>query len=63
MSSSPPDAGARAEVGGRRAVREEVREFLAAELAAGTFTTHVDTWLSGVDPAFSRSWASAAGWA
>ncbi|MFW3172042.1 acyl-CoA dehydrogenase family protein [Geodermatophilus sp. CPCC 206100] len=36
-------------------VRAEVREFLAAELAAGTFTTHVDTWLSGVDPAFSRS--------
>ncbi|WP_299958974.1 acyl-CoA dehydrogenase family protein [uncultured Modestobacter sp.] len=34
-------------------VRAEVREFLAAELAAGTFTTHVDTWLSGVDPAFS----------
>src|SRR4051794_41516559 len=35
-------------------VRGEVREFLAAELAAGTFETHVDTWLSGVDPAFSR---------
>src|SRR5918998_1413841 len=35
-------------------VRLEVREFLAAELAAGTFETHVDTWLSGVDPAFSR---------
>jgi alkylation response protein AidB-like acyl-CoA dehydrogenase len=35
-------------------VRAEVREFLAAELAAGTFDTHVDTWLSGVDPAFSR---------
>jgi alkylation response protein AidB-like acyl-CoA dehydrogenase len=35
-------------------VRAEVRAFLAAELAAGTFTTHVDTWLSGVDPAFSR---------
>ncbi|MFP5372678.1 MAG: acyl-CoA dehydrogenase family protein [Actinomycetes bacterium] len=35
-------------------VREEVREFLAAELAAGTFERHVDTWLSGVDPAFSR---------
>jgi alkylation response protein AidB-like acyl-CoA dehydrogenase len=35
-------------------VRSEVREFLAAELAAGTFQTHVDTWLSGVDPAFSR---------
>jgi alkylation response protein AidB-like acyl-CoA dehydrogenase len=35
-------------------VRLEVREFLAAELAAGSFTPHVDTWLSGVDPAFSR---------
>src|SRR3954451_15654218 len=35
-------------------VRAEVREFLADELAAGTFETHVDTWLSGVDPAFSR---------
>jgi alkylation response protein AidB-like acyl-CoA dehydrogenase len=35
-------------------VRAEVRAFLAAELAAGTFTTHVDTWLSGVDPAFSK---------
>ena len=35
-------------------VRAEVREFLAAELAAGSFDTHVDTWLSGVDPAFSK---------
>jgi alkylation response protein AidB-like acyl-CoA dehydrogenase len=35
-------------------LRAEVRDFLTAELAAGTFTTHVDTWLSGVDPAFSR---------
>ena len=35
-------------------VRTQVREFLAEELAAGTFTTHVDTWLSGVDPSFSR---------
>jgi alkylation response protein AidB-like acyl-CoA dehydrogenase len=35
-------------------VRAEVREFLAAESAAGTFETHVDTWLSGVDPAFSK---------
>ena len=35
-------------------VRAEVREFLAAESAAGTFHTHVDTWLSGVDPAFSK---------
>src|ERR671921_1537822 len=36
-------------------VRAEVREFLSAELTAGTFETHVDTWLSGVDPAFSRT--------
>jgi alkylation response protein AidB-like acyl-CoA dehydrogenase len=35
-------------------VRGEVREFLAAELAAGSFDSHVDTWLSGVDPAFSK---------
>ncbi|WP_409333077.1 acyl-CoA dehydrogenase family protein [Trujillonella humicola] len=35
-------------------VRLEVREFLAAELAAGSFAPHVDTWLSGVDPGFSR---------
>src|SRR4051794_41941453 len=35
-------------------VRIEVREFLAAELAAGSFETHVDTWLSGVDPSFSK---------
>src|SRR3954462_1583950 len=35
-------------------VRGEVRAFLAEELAAGSFTTHVDTWLSGVDPAFSK---------
>jgi alkylation response protein AidB-like acyl-CoA dehydrogenase len=42
-------------------VRAEVREFLAAELAAGTFQTHVDTWLSGVDPEFSRK-LGARGW-
>src|SRR3954465_10944427 len=35
-------------------VRAGVREFLAAELAAGSFETHVDTWPSGVDPAFSK---------
>lgn len=35
-------------------IRAEVREFLAAELAAGTFETHVDAWLSGVDPTFSK---------
>lgn len=35
-------------------VRMEVREFLRAELDASTFTPCVDSWLSGVDPAFSR---------
>jgi alkylation response protein AidB-like acyl-CoA dehydrogenase len=35
-------------------VRAEVRAFLAAELAAGTYEPRVDVWLSGVDPAFSR---------
>src|SRR4051812_50111214 len=35
-------------------VRAEVRQFLADELAADSFSTHVDTWLSGVDPAFSK---------
>ncbi|MFS8198372.1 acyl-CoA dehydrogenase family protein [Streptomyces sp. CWNU-52B] len=35
-----------------RELRAEVREFL--ESAAGTFTPQVDSWLSGVDPAFSR---------
>src|SRR5215210_6859895 len=35
-------------------VRAEVREFLAAERAAGSFDTHVDTWLSGVDASFSQ---------
>ena len=42
-------------------VRAEVRAFLAEELAAGTFTTHADTWLSGVDPAFSEK-LGARGW-
>ena len=40
--------------GAAEQVRAEVRAFLAEELAAGSFRTHVDTWLSGVDPAFSR---------
>jgi len=35
-------------------VRAEVREFLAEEAAAGTFRTHADAWLAGVDPAFSK---------
>ncbi|MGY1703625.1 acyl-CoA dehydrogenase family protein [Geodermatophilus sp. SYSU D00697] len=47
LAPAPPSEAA-------ESVRAEVREFLAAELAAGTFATHVDTWLSGVDPAFSR---------
>ncbi|MGY1774160.1 acyl-CoA dehydrogenase family protein, partial [Blastococcus sp. SYSU D00813] len=47
LPPAPPSAAA-------EEVRLEVREFLAAELAAGSFTPHVDTWLSGVDPAFSR---------
>jgi len=47
LAPAPPSEAA-------EAVRLEVRRFLAEELAAGTFTTHVDTWLSGVDPAFSR---------
>ncbi|MGK5174078.1 acyl-CoA dehydrogenase family protein [Geodermatophilus sp. CPCC 205761] len=42
-------------------VRGEVREFLAGELAAGSFTPHADTWLSGVDPGFSRK-LGARGW-
>lgn len=42
-------------------VRREVRAFLAAELAAGSFVPRVDTWLSGVDPAFSRR-LGAHGW-
>src|SRR3954467_11349686 len=50
MLTLPPAAPS----GGGEQVRAEVREFLAAELAAGAFETHVDTWLSGVDPAFSR---------
>lgn len=47
LAPAPPSEAA-------EAVRLEVRQFLAEELAAGTFSTHVDTWLSGVDPAFSR---------
>jgi alkylation response protein AidB-like acyl-CoA dehydrogenase len=35
-----------------------VREFLGAEIAAGTFEPRCDAWLSGHDPAFSRTLAS-----
>ncbi|MEV8518068.1 acyl-CoA dehydrogenase family protein [Dactylosporangium sp. NPDC051484] len=36
------------------ALRAEVREFIASELATGGFRPTVDSWLSGVDPAFSK---------
>jgi len=36
-------------------LRAEVRAFLAAELAAGTFTPRPDSWLAGHSPAFSRA--------
>lgn len=36
------------------ALREQVREFLVAEHAAGSFTPQCDVWLSGWDPDFSR---------
>jgi len=35
-------------------VRAEVRAFLAAEAAEGSFRSHVDAWLAGVDPDFSK---------
>jgi alkylation response protein AidB-like acyl-CoA dehydrogenase len=54
MSSSSLTLAAAPRSQAAETVRLEVREFLAAELAAGTFQTHVDTWLSGVDPGFSR---------
>ncbi|MDF3283572.1 acyl-CoA dehydrogenase family protein [Gordonia sp. N1V] len=34
-------------------LRHEVREFLTAELDAGTFVPACDNWMSGFDPAFS----------
>ncbi|RPA59999.1 acyl-CoA dehydrogenase [Gordonia oryzae] len=34
-------------------LRQEMREFLAAELDAGTFVPACDSWMSGFDPAFS----------
>lgn len=34
-------------------LRHEVREFLTAELDAGTFVPACDSWMSGFDPAFS----------
>jgi len=39
---------------GTAALRSEVREFLAAQLAAGAFTPSVDGWLTGWDEDFTR---------
>lgn len=44
-----------------RELRAEVREFLAAEIAAGTLTPGVDTWLTEWDEDFTRRLA-ARGW-
>jgi alkylation response protein AidB-like acyl-CoA dehydrogenase len=42
-------------------LRREVREFLTAERAAGTFEPRCDSWLTGFDPQFSRR-LGARGW-
>ena len=41
-----------------RSIRLQVRDFLRAEIAAGTFEPRCDAWLSGHDPGFSRTLAS-----
>ncbi|TFV57855.1 acyl-CoA dehydrogenase [Mycobacterium sp. PS03-16] len=43
------------------ALRHEVREFLAEQLAAGAFTPSVDAWLTGWDEKFTATLASR-GW-
>ncbi|AWO86566.1 acyl-CoA dehydrogenase family protein [Gordonia terrae] len=35
-------------------LRTDVREFLRDEIASGSFTPAVDSWMTGFDPAFSR---------
>jgi alkylation response protein AidB-like acyl-CoA dehydrogenase len=42
-------------------LRSEVREFLAVARASGAFVPHCDAWMTGFDPAFSRSLAER-GW-
>ncbi|WP_235687046.1 acyl-CoA dehydrogenase family protein [Tomitella gaofuii] len=42
-------------------LRRAVREFLAAELAAGRYAPDADSWMTGFDPAFSARLA-AQGW-
>ena len=44
-----------------RALRREVREFLASEIADGSIVPGVDTWLTQWDPAFTRRLAER-GW-
>lgn len=44
-----------------RRLRQEVRDFLAAELAEGGYTPVSDSWVIGADPAFSRK-LGARGW-
>ena len=44
-----------------QALRDEVRQFLAEQLAAGTFTPSVDAWLSGWDEDFTAALAER-GW-
>lgn len=38
----------------QEAFRLEVRNFLQEHVKKGTFTPTVDSWLSGVDPSFSK---------
>ncbi len=40
-------------------IRGRIREFLASELAAGSYTPKVDTWLSGHDASFSKKLGAA----
>ncbi|RHW23979.1 acyl-CoA dehydrogenase [Nocardioides immobilis] len=44
-----------------KSLRDDVRSFLAAELAAGRFVPRVDSWISGWDEEFSRR-LGACGW-
>lgn len=39
-------------------LRAAVREFLAEQLAAGSFEPRCDSWLSGSSPEFSRALAA-----
>ena len=43
------------------ALRQEVRAFIAEQIASGGFTPDVDTWLNGFDPAFTKALAER-GW-